>query len=244
MKLGISINLFDGIELLEPCLNQFTDYVSIVYQRVSNHGQDAPTENEDKLIGLNVISFYPDLKIPPTSNEVHKRNIGLEDAIRNGCTHFMSVDVDEFYDKEQLEYAKRIIEEEDFDSSVCQLQTYYKEPCYRYEIPEEYYVPLIYKIRKDKWFSGMNFPKLVDPTRKQEPGNIKVFCRDEIEMHHLSYVRDNIRCKLENSSAKINFKSKIDKIVEYYDNWKFPDLALIGGLPPKYVSVIKVDAII
>ena len=42
MKLGVSYNLFDGEELLEGSIKQIrseVDYISVVYQEVSNFGE-------------------------------------------------------------------------------------------------------------------------------------------------------------------------------------------------------------
>ena len=40
-------------------------------------------------------------------NEMIKRNLGLYDCKRNNCTHFMSMDSDELYDKEQFKMVRR-----------------------------------------------------------------------------------------------------------------------------------------
>lgn len=254
MKLGVSINLFDGLELLEPCINQFkiiADHISIIYQKVSNHNQPAPPQDLKYLQDLrrnrkinNPYIYEPKNNLAASVNEINKRNIGLTIAKYNDCTHFMSIDVDEFYKPEDLIYAKNIIEHSNYDSSVCQLQTFYGTPEYCFAEPETYYVPLIYKIRPGLNFEFGEFPVLVDPTRKQTPGNLTIFERSEIEMYHLSYVRQNIRSKLENSSARINFNDKIDSIVKYYDNWKPGQPGLIAGNPLKLVNLKKVKPII
>jgi CRP-like cAMP-binding protein len=47
MKLGISYNLFDGEELLEGSIKQIrqhVDYVSVVYQTISNFGNTCSPE--------------------------------------------------------------------------------------------------------------------------------------------------------------------------------------------------------
>ena len=45
--------------------------------------------------------FEPDLNDTsgdnPQFNETLKRNVGLELSKKNGCTHHMTIDVDEFY---------------------------------------------------------------------------------------------------------------------------------------------------
>ena len=130
---------------------------------------------------------------------------------------------DRTYTKEQFDASKEIILSGEFDSSACQMVTYYKSGSYRLEPKEEYYVPFIYKINPGVEFILNNpFPVLVDPTRRMGPGKCKIFTRNELEMHHMSFVREDLRIKLSNSSAKGSFEDKINKIVDYYNNWKYP----------------------
>jgi hypothetical protein len=83
-------------------------------------------------------------------------------------------------------------------------------------------------------------PVLVDPTRRLAPSvNGIVLERKDIQMHHGSYIRDNIRTKLTNSSASVNFTNDIDRIVTHYNNWKFPEKALWGGAPSVFYNLKK-----
>jgi hypothetical protein len=121
--------------------------------------------------------------------------------------------------------------------------TYYKSWEYQLDPPEEYYVPLIIKIKNDNEFA-FNYPSpvFVDPTRRISKLNEPlVLTRNEIQMHHGSYIRDDIRVKLINSSASGNFNNEIDNIVNHYNNWEFPDKILWGGAPSKYLKVKKVN---
>jgi len=68
-----------------------------------------------------------------------------------------------------------------------------------------------------------------------------VLKREQIQMHHGSYIRNDIRTKLVNSSASVNFNSDIDRIVNHYDNWAYPNKVLWGGLPSTLYKVKKVD---
>lgn len=250
MKLGVSYNVFDGEELLEGSIKQIrseVDYISVVYQTISNFGDTCdknliPLLNELKSKGL-VDEIYPYFPLSGNGhgNELNKRNIGLELSKKNGCTHHMSMDTDEYYDLDQFKYLKKIVIDGDFDSSACQMTTYYKEPIYRLEPKEEYYVSLIYKIREGVQFNIVGFPVMVDPTRRMDCGNFKNFTRDEIEMHHMSYVRKNINKKMNNSSAKINFQNEIPKLTEYFNNWKFGKKALMPGRPPSEYDIIQTE---
>jgi len=252
MKIGVSYNLFDGEELLEGsirCIRDEVDYISVVYQTVSNFGNPC----DDGLVPLleklqsdglvdELFEYRPKLNKGGHYNELTKRNIGVSLSLGQKCSHHMSMDSDEYYLLDEFKYMKKTIEEGNYDSSACRLQTYYKDSMYRLDPPEDYYVSLLYKINYNSNYQfGDRLPVLVDPTRCMEPGNCKIFDRDEIEMHHLSYIRKDIRRKLQNSSAVVNFRDRLDKLVDYHNNWEYPQQALMAGAPDKFYDIIKVD---
>jgi hypothetical protein len=251
MKLGISYNLFDGEELLEGSIKQIrqhVDYVSVVYQTTSNFGNPCnkeliPLLERLKSEGLinELFEYSPKVNKGGHFNEIQKRNIGLALSQGAGCTHHMSMDSDEYYLSSEFKNLKKIIIEGDYDSSYCQMQTYYKSWEYSLDPPETYYVSLIFKIKNDSNFVLMApSPVLVDPTRRLAPSvNGIVLERKDIQMHHGSYIRDNIRTKLTNSSASVNFTNDIDRIVNHYNNWKFPEKALWGGAPSVFYNLKK-----
>lgn len=251
MKIGISYNVFDGEELLESSINSIrdnVDYISVVYQTISNFGNPCddglvPLLEDLKNRGLvdGLFEYRPRVNSGGHMNEITKRNIGLSLSEGIGCTHHMAMDSDEFYTDEQFKFLKKEMLDGNYDSSACQMTTYYKEPIYRLDPKEEYYVSLLFKIRQGVEFvMGHPFPVLVDPTRRVNPGNCKIFSRNEIEMHHMSYVRKDLRKKLQNSSASPNFKN-IDKLVDYYNDWEFPKKGLMGGAPDKFYNIKKVE---
>jgi hypothetical protein len=251
MKLGVSYNLFDGEELLEGSIRQIrdqVDYISVVYQTISNFGNPSNVElvnflNNLKNDGLvdELFEYTPRVNSGGHSNEITKRNIGLSLSVGSKCTHHMSMDSDEYYLPEQFKFLKEEMLNGDYDSSFCQMKTYYKSWEYQLDPPEDYYVSLIYKLNQYSLYEmGKPSPVLVDPTRRMESGKYIIFKRDEIEMHHGSYIRNNIKTKLENSSASVNFKSDIEKITEHYNNWEYPNKVLWGGLPSKLFSVKKI----
>ena len=251
MKLGISYNLFDGEELLEGSIKQIrqhVDYVSVVYQTTSNFGNPCnkeliPLLERLKSEGLinELFEYSPKVNKGGHFNEIQKRNIGLALSQGAGCTHHMSMDSDEYYLSSEFKNLKKIIIEGDYDSSYCQMQTYYKSWEYSLDPPETYYFSLIFKIKNDSNFVLMApSPVLVDPTRRLAPSvNGIVLERKDIQMHHGSYIRDNIRTKLTNSSASVNFTNDIDRIVNHYNNWKFPEKALWGGAPSVFYNLKK-----
>jgi len=248
---GVSYNVFDGEELLKDSIlsiRDSVDYISVVYQEISNHGNKC-SDNllsilnelvEEKLID-ELYEYKPKLKLIPHFNEINKRNIGYFISMENNMDYHMSIDCDEFYKKEELEYLKTKYIEEDLDSGYCQMLTYYKNKNYILDPPEDYYVSLFYKINEyNNYYFQAQLPVLVDPTRRMEPGKFIVFSRDEIQMHHMSYVRNNITEKFNNSSANKNFKD-IDKVIDYFNNWKEGDNALMMGSNIKEYKTKKVD---
>jgi hypothetical protein len=259
-KYGVSYNVFDGEELLESSIKSIrdnVDFVSVVYQTVSNFGNPCSEElvpllEKLKSEGLidELFEYNPKINKGGHYNEIRKRNIGLILSEGASCTHHMAMDSDEFYTDEQMKFVQKSLSEEfidgdgnpqKWDSSACQMVTYYKEPNYRLEPKEEYYVSLFHRIRPNiEYVMGHQFPVLVDPTRRVNPGNCRIFTRDEVEMHHMSYIRKNMYKKLQNSSASPNFKN-IDRIVDYYESWEFPKQGLMGGAPDKFYDIVEVD---
>lgn len=250
MKLSSSYNIFDdSLELLPKSLESIrgsVDYISVVYQDVSNYGNPAEEDIENLLIELKdkklideYIKYKPIIKQGPHPNEVAKRNLGLYLAKTNKCTHFISMDSDEVYKKDELEFAKKIMEEGNYDTSYCKMETYWRED-YVLRPREDYYVSLIHKIDEREFMFGINVPVVIDPTRRMSPKKYIIFKEDEILMHHYSHIRKNYRKKLENSSALVNYKDKVNELCEYHDKWKPGMDAYVAGLPPKKYKLEKI----
>jgi hypothetical protein len=251
-KLHISYNVFDdSLELLEESIlsiKDSVDEISIIYQTISNVGNLATEDIEGFLYNLKekelinyLIKYNPDLKKPSYFNEITKRNLGLYTAKRYNSTHFMTMDCDEIYNPDEFKKMKEKVYSGDYDSSFCQMQTYYKTKEYVLDPPEDYYVPLIYKISENEFIYGIHQSVLCDPTRRIKEGKSLILTREEIEMHHYSHIRKDYRKKLINSSALVNFKNSIEELVEYHKNWEYPNDIFIPGLPPKKWKIKKYD---
>lgn len=251
MKLGVSYTIFDGFELLEGSIKQIrdrVDYISVIYQKISNFGKLCdpslvPTLEKLKSEGLidEIFEYLPRVNSGGHLNEINKRNLGLALSTSSKCTHHMSMDCDEYYIPDQFKFLKEEMERGNYDSSYCQMKTYYKTWDYQLDPPEDYYVSLIFKVNQNSLFEMNKFsPVLVDPTRRMDSGEYRIFKRDEIEMHHGSYIRNDIKSKLDNSSASVNFKGDIQKLVDHYNNWSYPNKVMWGGLPSKLLNVKKV----
>jgi hypothetical protein len=242
MKVAAAYNVFDGSELLPQsidCIRAVADVVIVVYQTKSNYGNYLGFDLKARLeaMDIDVLYHYEPVAGTGAFNECNKRNVGRILAEQQGADVFITVDCDELYNKQQLRDALAAFVASGKDASACQMQTYYKTSDYRYATPEEYYVPLFYKLGMNRVFKEYTqWPVLADPTRKLASNNVLVFSREQIEMHHLSYVRDDIRMKLVNSSALKNHAHKVDEIVNRYQSWKAgePALTVHGETPLIY----------
>jgi hypothetical protein len=253
MKLGISYSVFDSEELLEGSIKQIrpcVDYINVIFQKTSNCGNQCSPDalkilkelKQKKLID-NVFLYEPRFDIVFNQNEVIKRNIGLAKCREQNCTHHMTMDADEYFITEQFNKVKNIIDKHNFDSSFCQMQTYYKDWSYVFETPEEYYVPLIYKIKPySEFIYNLNQIVLTDPSRRLfDQSKPVVFKRETIEMHHGSYIRKDIKTKLINSSAKLNYEKDIDALTKHYNSWSYPQLAYCAGVPSTYHKLKQIN---
>ena len=249
-KLGIAYNVFDGEELLPyslQCVRDTADYIVVVYQTISNFGNEnknlLPLLEKlrkqnliDELVEykplLNVVDEIGNFLKLGSLNEQKKRNIGLEKCLENNCTIFSSMDTDEMYLSDSYNNAYKDFVDVGYDSSFCQMQTYYKKPDMVVSPSESYFVPLFYNIsgkRKNLRFEFIHDYQIkCDGTRMIKAGFPKVFTRDEIEMHHFSYVRNNISSKVYNYSAQMSSIEK-ERVIAYFNNWKEGDKAFFLG---------------
>jgi len=231
MKLGITYNLFDGEELLEysvKSVRECAEHINIVYQTTSNWGEKASENIEDILSDLikrklvdKIFKYHPK-KTSAGKNELKKRNIGLNICKINFCSHFLNMDCDEFYIKEQFNNAKKFIIDNDIYSSSCSFANFIKKPIWKIEQKTPMYVPFIAKINL---FSLINrkkyFPVLVDPTRKLNGSKkFKYFEADELEMQHMWAVRNDLNKKFNNSSSK---KFTTQEYINEIINYEFPN---------------------
>lgn len=208
MKLAAIYNVWDGVELLRGSMLTMKDHVDIfiiVYQDVSNYGEkyDPLPEMLGTFNGVDTkiyfLKYEPNIALGGGMNETAKRNAGLDIAREEGCTHFLHVDCDEYY--ESFGVAKKMYLASTKEGSVCKLMTYFKHPTYRFEHPDNYYVPFIHRLRAETLSGKGKYPFYVDPTRRINTDNVVEL---PVFMHHFSYIRTDIQRKIRNSSAKNN----------------------------------------
>ena len=193
MKLAAIYNVFDGEELLAGSVSSVAKDVDVFIFIVSTVGQSG----EEYWGGWEAVAKIecPNRQIIISNDrELKKRNIGIQEAKRLGCTHFILMDCDEYWyglDRTQIDCAHR-------------LYTYFKDPTYQLNPPEEYFVPGICTLKPDTKVGAFNCGFYCDPTRKPNH-RLK---EGESWMHHYSYIRANIDRKIRNSSASFNIEAK------------------------------------
>ncbi len=199
----------DSIELLEysiKSIKNHVDLIIIVYQNKSNYGEEVNIMGQlielmdrHNDVSIEITLFSPHHNQPASFNEKAKRNLGLDNARKNRCSHFLHMDCDEMY--QDFGAAKRAFEISGYDGSVLRMHTYFKKPTFMLAEDEKYYVPFIHKLRAGTVAGDGKYPFYVDPTRKINESNVVMLSH---YMHHFSWVRKDIDMKIRNSSAKAN----------------------------------------
>lgn len=195
-----------AIENVLPCV----DGVIVVYSNVSNFGNDLPVKLE-KHAKTEIWNLEPGRAMAPHKNETAKRNYGMNIAKKQGYTHFIVMDFDEFYIQDEFMREKERIERDNLNGLVCRLKVHFKKPTLCCD--DHTLVPFIHKLGADTQ-SG-NFPYYpfaydnaghahIDPTRRLNYNHgIEM---SDIYMHHMSWIRPDFEVKINNSAARDNLK--------------------------------------
>lgn len=85
-------------------IRENVEYITLVYQTISNRGNPISEAALDAIESartgklLDEVCLYePDFRLSAKANETNKRSLGLELAKAKNCTHFFTMDSDEFY---------------------------------------------------------------------------------------------------------------------------------------------------
>lgn len=237
-KLGLAINVFDGTELLDSLISEIRSEVDIVivsYQTKSYCGNFIADEDLNEIVRLreiglidNIIEFIPDTSLDNRQEETRKRNESLDYLESLGCTHALNIDSDEFYNQGDFISAKKYIEANECLITYCTYLNYYRDFEHVLVYPFVAYVPFITSIKFRFKYNHWSVVGPNDPTRRYEAYPMKeideaitkILPDDIVIMHHASWIRKDIRKKLENWSAKSFFTQEhIEKAVERYNNW-------------------------
>lgn len=217
MKLAAIYNVYDGEELLEGSVLSIRDQVDLiiaVVQTSSNAGRYYLGGKQEctRLTDMKLIDIVLDYN-PPGFGECHekercKRQLGLEEARRQGCTHFLHMDTDEFYRAGEFAAAKQfMIAHPEYDGSACRIKLFVKKPTWTLGLDGRACVPFIHCLGALTRMGHPDYPVAVDPTRRPSPSsNVHVFDQGVLLMYHYSWLRKDISRKLENSSAAELFR--------------------------------------
>lgn len=245
MKLSVSYNFFNGEEHLIASIQSIrnsVDFISIVYQSISNSGNRISIEALDTLNDIrtakladHIIEFVPDLSKIRQQNELTKRRLGLDEALHHKCTHFFTMDADEFYRENEINYAKDYISKNRIWATSVSSFFHIKTPNWRAK--DTTCCAFITKINeRTEIGSGDYYIDMVDPTRSlktPEGGSFlknkaRIFFprRDhhhfsdgDVAMYHMNFVRrDSMKSKLANTSTTdTNF---LEDIKSRYLTWE------------------------
>lgn len=241
MKLGVSYNFFNGEEHILASLRairEVVDHISIVSQDVSNAGQPISTAARDALAtaqaeGLadQIVTFTPNLDRPRNRNEKMKRKLGLSLARTQKCTHFFTMDADEFYRAEDVKRAKESIATHGWTMTSADSFMHIRRPIHR--ALDTTRVSFITRINVTTRLAR-HFPiKQVDPTRRLTtwPRRHHHFAPDEVAMYHMNLVRQDFTSKLTNTSTTDTaFLTDVAKAIDAYDGGPTFDFPRKGTL--------------
>ncbi|MFA5153586.1 MAG: hypothetical protein WC554_13565 [Clostridia bacterium] len=258
LKLSLTVNSFDATELLFSLISEIrdqVDHVAAIYQKKSYWQNPMDPKDMEELLRLKsiglideLIEFKGNTAKASREQETDKRNMGIQLMKDNGSSHVLNIDCDEFYCKDQFREAKRQINEKGWPITYWSYVNYYRDFEHYLVYPFRPFVPGIHSTFFNYQFNS-SAPGPTDPTRRIfNPSNLGtyIFPDEIIRMCHAAWVRQSIRKKLENWSAKDHFpKELIDKAVERWENWKenpdgsCPSAIMLFNVPSNEVKVNK-----
>lgn len=247
IRLAAIYNVWDD-EHLERSMRSLkgnVDLFVIVYQSISNFGElynpfKKMPSYLDRMGHVIVRYFTPTITTDPMSahkNELNKRQIGIEIARSQDCTHFLHLDCDEIHP--EFKEAKQDYINNGSDCSLLTYHEYIGHDTYRITPELKRVVPFICEL-KDNLIMGEGTMR-GDKTRICQSVNVVQLAQ---KMHHLSWVRQDIGRKVRNSSAR-DRRPSVERIVEDYKYLTSEDHVAQGyelkGFGGRYVDVKRFD---
>lgn len=230
IKTGVSISLFDGIELLPYLvyhLRPFIDFINVVFSEESFYGFRASDTYINEVYGLLIdleergqIDSITLHKTGDSKNrlieETNKRNSGLKTCLDFGVNLYWSSDIDEFYDAVALKNTIEKIKVGRYTNTYVHILDYLDYNKINDSRNDEYYIPFLSFITSDsKHGINDNTPCIVDSTRNLvHTVPEKHFVLHNIFAHHLRLVRKNLRAKYD---TKIQgYHSEINDSLQFF----------------------------
>jgi len=156
--------------------------------------------------------------------ERFKHDKMIQEAKKQGFTHFILSAGDHFYNPEAFEIGKRHFSEFDTDVSLTKMITYYRDKQTAVWPLEDYYMPFIHKMHPNTEISrNTTYLFRVDPSVKVNT-SYRIHLFDEFYLHHYSMVRKNIKRKFRNAASSIRWTNdQIKTFISEFENAKIGD---------------------
>lgn len=266
-KLGLGIVAFEGTEHIKNITTELRDdcdYIVVCLQEKSYMGDvisDEDVEECERLLDkglideilwfefdenyLNKAHTPTDIQEFPRRIETDKRNFILNHLEKCGCSHALVIDSDEYYNKEEFHRAKVEIDKGSANIvTYCQYVNYWRDYQHYLIWPSKTYVPFISPIRYRFEFKCGCFQFAADLTRvyKLERGDqYNILNWNTVHMNHLSWIRKDIRKKIQSWSSGKYFDPKfLQTVYTKYKTWKdYENAFVMFGTPKGKVCVEK-----
>ncbi len=233
MKLAALYTVWNGLELLQPSIEQIyneVDFIVIAWQKQSNKGE-LSQEVEGFVHSFNdsrihLVEFTPDLTKNTKQNEIDKHQLLVDFAKLLGASHCFFSATDHLYQSSEFNKAKNQCEKGGYDVTFTRMFTYYKRVTWQLDPIEDYFMPFICKLHPNTRVQRQkNYPVRVDPSIQVNTCNKwHLFERSEIMMHHYSMIRQDIKNKFRNAAASIRWKpDQVNRFICEYENAKLGD---------------------
>jgi hypothetical protein len=232
IKVGMGIIAYEGTEHLRTIIAELRPHVDEVVLLTSDHSylgepiSPADKAEIDAILDEGVADAKIDFPVipflPVREQETIRRNQGLAYFESRGINYALICDSDEFYKADQFAKAKSVVREWLPQAVYCYYENYYKfknckllDDCFN--VPRV--VPLLVSTsQRFKYDIPFRYPS--DPTRRMETDFTMTFAKEFVTMNHWSWIRNDIRKKMENWSSKDFFpKAEIDEMVDYYEKF-------------------------
>lgn len=244
IKTGMGIVAYEGTEHLRAILSELkgcVDTTVILLQRESYQGKPIHPEDWDEVWALkrdglvdDVIEFPRIDHMPPREQETVRRNQGMAYLQSKGCDYAIISDSDEFYKRDEFLRAKDFVRQNLPEATYAYYKNYYKTP--NFALLDDCFdtkrgVPFLCNTKLRFMFDiPMSIP--TDATRRVNSQDIAVLKEEALTMHHWSWIRKDIRRKVEVWSSRDWFSDK--EFEEMISDWeKFDGTQKIVTVPHK-----------
>ena len=223
-------------ESLLPCLFKLRN-AGLIDELIPYIPKTFSLEEKKQLVssratGLDLGGATPETISDTFFNEMTKREMGRLACEKAACTHFMSMDTDEFYLTNELFNLKQLVQKRGYEGVLAKMRYFFKYPeCELLPLDEENCVPVMYEIRKNlKFRLSVPYPFMIDPTRRLAECRLLYVCpRTDLVMYHYSFVRKSIESKVMNVSNRNNYND-VRQFLNKFKSWS-PSKPLIHPHP-------------